>query len=235
MLASQSSARAAVRNKNGCLLRGIQRCAACDCGMVHTYTSKGNRRYRYYICAKAQQHGWKTCPAPSLPAAEIERFVVDEIRCVGRDRALVAATVAETRRQRDEAIQRLKRERTALERQRRDDAVEIGRVGAADGQSGAKQAQVEERLSASFQRLAEIREELDDLTRSAPSDGEVAAVLAGFDGLWESLAPWEQAEAMCHLIGRVDFDAASGNVAITFNPTGLKTLEAAGKLEETAA
>jgi site-specific DNA recombinase len=86
------------RNNHGALLRGILRCAACDCGMTPTYTSKGNRRYRYYVCNKAQQRGWKQCPKPSISAAVIERLVVDEIRCIGRDPAIVAATVAETRR-----------------------------------------------------------------------------------------------------------------------------------------
>jgi len=82
----------AVRNKHSALLRGILRCASCDCGMVHTYTSKGRRRYRYYVCTQAQQRGWHTCPSPSLPAGAIERCVVDEIKCIGRDPAVLAAT-----------------------------------------------------------------------------------------------------------------------------------------------
>jgi site-specific DNA recombinase len=48
----------AVRNKHGALLRGLLRCAPCGCAMSHTYTAKGNRRYRYYVCGTAQQRGW---------------------------------------------------------------------------------------------------------------------------------------------------------------------------------
>ena len=47
----------AVRNKHGALLRGLLRCAACECGMSHTYSAKGNRQYRYYVCTRAQQRG----------------------------------------------------------------------------------------------------------------------------------------------------------------------------------
>ena len=59
---------------------------------------KRTEPYRYYVCNNAQQHGRATCPAPSVPAGEIERFVVEEIKAIGRDPAPVAATLAESRR-----------------------------------------------------------------------------------------------------------------------------------------
>ncbi len=34
-------------------------------------------------------------PSKSVPAAEIERFVVEQIRCIGRDKGLIDATLAE--------------------------------------------------------------------------------------------------------------------------------------------
>jgi site-specific DNA recombinase len=61
----------AVRNKHGALLRGLLRCRACDCGMSHSYSSRGSRRYRYYVCQRAQKKGWQACPSPSVPAGEI--------------------------------------------------------------------------------------------------------------------------------------------------------------------
>ena len=46
---------AAVRNKFGALLKGILHCAACNCAMSPTHSTKGgNRRYRYYLCTAAQ-------------------------------------------------------------------------------------------------------------------------------------------------------------------------------------
>ena len=38
------------KNKYGALLRGVLFCAHCDTAMMHTYTAKGPRRYRYYVC-----------------------------------------------------------------------------------------------------------------------------------------------------------------------------------------
>ena len=76
------------------LLRGLARCTACDRAMSHSYTRRRTRRYRYYVCTAAQNQGWQACPSPSVPAAELERFVVDEVRTIARDRSLVAATWA---------------------------------------------------------------------------------------------------------------------------------------------
>lgn len=66
------------------LLRGLVRCTACGCPMTHNFTTKAgtssSRRYRYYVCAKAQKQGRETCPAPSLPAGDLERFVVGTLK-----------------------------------------------------------------------------------------------------------------------------------------------------------
>ena len=86
-------------NKYGALLKGLIRCASCDCAMLHSYTNKGNRRWRYYVCRKAQQHGWTSCPAPSLPAPEIERFVAEQIKGIVASPEMLEATLEQVRQQ----------------------------------------------------------------------------------------------------------------------------------------
>ncbi|MBX3356690.1 MAG: recombinase family protein [Phycisphaeraceae bacterium] len=66
------------------LLRGRLRCRACDCAMVHVLSGRGTKRYRYYICSKANRTSRSSCPAPSLPAAEIERVVIQQLATVMR-------------------------------------------------------------------------------------------------------------------------------------------------------
>ena len=124
----------ATRTKHAALLRGMLRCATCNCAMSHSFTSRGHRQYRYYVCQRAQTHGWQACPSPSIPAGEIERFVVNEIKCVGRDPQVIKETFVQARRQAEEQIDRLKSERAGLVRQLRDSHGAIGRL-AADVQS----------------------------------------------------------------------------------------------------
>src|SRR5690606_35019812 len=85
-----------VRNKYGALLRGLLRCKCCDSSMTHTFTSKNRQNmYRYYRCVHAIKAGQDTCTTGSLPAMEIERLVIDEIRGLARDESLLKQVLNE--------------------------------------------------------------------------------------------------------------------------------------------
>jgi site-specific DNA recombinase len=57
-----------VRNPQNALLAGRLFCTRCDQPMVATYSSKGKRRYHYYVCRSARQKGWQSCPTKSVSA-----------------------------------------------------------------------------------------------------------------------------------------------------------------------
>jgi hypothetical protein len=52
--------------------------------MTPGYTAKSKRRYRYYRCTRALREGNGRCPSPSLPAPEVEDYVVARLRAFGR-------------------------------------------------------------------------------------------------------------------------------------------------------
>jgi site-specific DNA recombinase len=62
------------------LLAGLLFCKSCERPMIATYTAKGGRRYRYYVCQGARQKGWKSCPTKSVPASLIEDSLVSQLR-----------------------------------------------------------------------------------------------------------------------------------------------------------
>ena len=82
------------RRDPGALLQGLLHCLPCGCAMIASHTTKGNKRYCYYVCAAAQKHGWQTCPAPSVAAGAIERLVVEQIHRSGLDPATPDQTAA---------------------------------------------------------------------------------------------------------------------------------------------
>src|SRR5690606_38804518 len=60
-----------VCNTNNALLKGLVRCVHCECSMIHHAVSKPAdpsakpssskaKMWRYYVCAKAQKHGWSS-------------------------------------------------------------------------------------------------------------------------------------------------------------------------------
>jgi site-specific DNA recombinase len=95
-----STGGAIVRNQFGAVLKGLLRCVPCGCAMTPSHTTRnGARRYRYYVCSSAQKRGWATCPSKSIPADPIEAFVVNQIRAVGRDPALLHEVLGQARAQ----------------------------------------------------------------------------------------------------------------------------------------
>ncbi|MBI5787674.1 MAG: recombinase zinc beta ribbon domain-containing protein [Candidatus Schekmanbacteria bacterium] len=127
-----------VRNKYGALLRELLYCIPCKCAMVHSFTTKDkNKRYRYYVCSKAQKQGWNTCPTKSLPAAEIERFVIDQIRGIGTDPDLLAETIRQAQVQGEKRIEELMREQRILEGELKRYHTEVRQLIAAGGKNSA--------------------------------------------------------------------------------------------------
>lgn len=79
-----------LRNKYSALLKGLVQCSSCGGAMIHTYVQKKTTRYRYYICAIAHQRGWNKCETRSVSAPELEGAVINTLRNVARDPAILS-------------------------------------------------------------------------------------------------------------------------------------------------
>jgi site-specific DNA recombinase len=221
---------APVRNQFGALLKGLLRCVPCDCAMTPAHTTRnGTKRYRYYVCTAAQKRGWHTCPSKSIPAGEIEQFVVQKLHAIGQDSALRNETFAAACAQGRVRIEELTSEGRTLARDIEKLHAEIHAL-IADGMNKdskpdlSRLADLQERIRLAEQRATEINEEIRVLDGASVSESEVASALSLFAPVWDSLTPREQARIVQLLVQRVDYDGAEGRVAITFHPSGIKTL-----------
>jgi site-specific DNA recombinase len=221
-----------VRNQFGALLKGLVRCVPCQCGMVANHTTKSvpgkiTKRYRYYVCQNAQSRGWHTCPSPSVPAPELEQFVVAQIKAVGKDAELVAETLAESRRQREELMGKLQVEQRMLERELHRynyELRELVALGKSNGLTTDRMADVQDRMKVAEQRATDVREQMVALSREMVNAREVGEACSLFDPMWETLPSREQARILHLMIERIDYDGVNGTVSITFHPNGIKTL-----------
>jgi site-specific DNA recombinase len=201
--------------------------------MVHTYTTKPNgRHYRYYVCLTAQKRGWHVCSTKSVPAHELEQFVVDQIRAIGRDPALVKACATKAREATKARIDTLKAELDALTRAARKCGNEV-RDLAGDVTRAAAMADAQDRLRATERRQKDVTNELEDLKRDLVDDDTVAEALAQFGPVWETLSPREQARLISLMVSRVTYNADAGTVVLTFRTGASEAL--AAKPEEIAA
>jgi site-specific DNA recombinase len=220
---------ASTRGRSGAVLQGLLRCTACDCAMTPTHTTKAGRKYRYYVCSAAQKAGRATCPSKSVPAGAVEKFVVDRIRCVGRDPDLVRETVAAARRLEEGKLAELAAERHGWEREVREAAAEAKVVsarltGTDSGGALARLGELRDRAAQAEGRLAKVRAQADDQLAHRVDPAAVGTALRQFDGVWENLTPREQAKLVGLLVERVEYDGRDRSVAISFHPAGIRAL-----------
>ncbi len=83
------------KTKHHPFLKGLRACAPCDCCITYCWSKRGPKIYSYYTCARSRDHGADTCPIHSLPAADLERLVVEEIAAICRDPSLTEAVTIE--------------------------------------------------------------------------------------------------------------------------------------------
>jgi len=232
LTANSRDGNSTVRNRSGAILRGLLRCGACDSALTPAYTKKGGRIYRYYVCHTAQTKGWDTCPTKSVPAAEVEKFVVDRIRAIGKDPNLCRETFRR-------ALAQLSAQRRGLKVEAKRVAGETGKaredveklVGAvSEASKGAREAilvaleKAQQRLTTLENRTAEIRGQEETLKGCEVDEEGVARTLAAFDPIWEVLHTPEKERILRLLIEKVSYDGRCGELAITFRPTGIAAL-----------
>jgi site-specific DNA recombinase len=216
-----------VRNKYGALLRGLLICGNCDHTMVHNFTGRGGKRYRYYTCTHAIKNGRKKCQSGSLPAAEIERVVVDQIRCIADDPALRNEVLQQAQAKLDAELNELGTERRRVEKELAWHHAEILKLavdGAASSATTARIADLHDQVARGETRLAELRNDIAEREKDQLNAADIEAAFADFDSIWESLTPREQAQLIALLVARVEFDAAGSTIEISFHPSAIKAL-----------
>jgi site-specific DNA recombinase len=213
--------RHAPRHPWSALLTGIIECAVCGSAMVPSYCAKGGRRYGYYTCRKLKDHGASACPGSRVAQGTVEAAVLERLREIGRDPAILEATVsaarAEADRQRAERqadAQRAGTEATRL-------AAEIDDVVARGGDG----PEVRRRLNilrdahdAATGRATNAKEALTALRTQTIEPDDVRGAIESFGPAWDELFPKERSRLVRLVVGRVSADGRTGAVEITLQP-----------------
>ncbi len=163
-----------VKNRHGSILRGLLQCTPCGSGMTPSYACKNGRvKYRYYCCVAAQKKGWATCPSKSVPAGQMEQFVIEQIKSIGSDPGLQQEVIEILSRHHEEEREALVAEERLLDREIKRWTQEaknlVGQIKADEVSTvvTSRLAQVQERLAQETPRLAHVRQELARLAEWA--------------------------------------------------------------------
>ena len=208
------------RNKHGALLKGLVRCKHCGCAMSHHYASKGKRRYRYYVCITAQKKGWAACPFPSLPAGELERFVVERIKEAARDPKLLCDVIGRAKSHLHDQIEELRQQRQRRDfRARRinEDIRELAKTPHSPGVADDL-VRLNEELAKAEKAIVDINHQIVDLEQRAMGEDELTGAFESFEPMWQQLRPAEKTRLIHLLVQAIEYDGEAEEIGITYHP-----------------
>ena len=196
------------RSQTPAMLRGLLRCGSCGTSMGVTFSKKGERRYRYYLCQRANKNGYDACPVRSVPAGDIEQAVLIQLRRIFQAPEVLAATLRSVEAREAEERDRLTAMKDELDRELA--VVKSAAANLLQTRLDSGQAFVGEelgRLDAQRQdleaRLRDVEGQLRFLARNPVTPEGTAEELARLDNIWDNLVPAEQQRIMEILVDQV--------------------------------
>jgi site-specific DNA recombinase len=219
---------ATVRNKLGALLRGLLFCVPCGTAMMHTYTMRKSKRYRYYVCYNAQQQGWKCCETKSVSAQAIETAVLDSIRRIGTDpklaEAVAAAALDQVASQRVALDLELDAQRRSLRGLNQSLAREAADTSVDSGQRFDRIVALQREIETAEHHMTELVAERKSCDHDRINANDLRTTLDEFDSVWSSLVVMEQEQLIQLLVAKVGYDGRTGKVTVNFRSAGAKEL-----------
>ena len=216
----------------GGILNGILRCKACGCGMSHSFTKKADgRRYRYYVCNNATKTGWKSCPHPSLPAGEIESFILNEIRNIGLDEKLIEDVVRKTEMSIQHESKAHKKQLKLLLKELSEQQKQLSGIMAVPEPDVVAADKMQGQIAITQRSINNAKERLGIMEASTFSARDIRDACRRFDPLWDTLSSKEQWRTLKTLLESVEFDSATESVNINFAPGGVKKITKETKQE----
>ena len=202
------------KNRHGAVLKGILTCAKCRSPMIHSTSGRPTTKasgqaatvtYRYYICKTTQLSGRKKCGGGSVPADQVERYVIDKIKGSLCNPAVVSAVLDLRRGSIEREIRDLSSRRELLARG-------IGPTDTAPADVAAANAR-----TATERAITELDGQIRGLTETLPTREATAAGLGDFNMLWANLCPTERSNLIALLVCEVRWDDAAEEITIVRN------------------
>jgi site-specific DNA recombinase len=199
--------------------------------MTHSVSSRRRqaKRYRYYVCGGAAKRGRKTCPRPSLPAEEVERFVLAQLQSLTIDEDLLSDTCNRVRRSVDDRRRDLTKERSTLVAaiHQTEKAIDALSTPADDHDRDAARIQslatLTDQHRRDCKRLDEVNDQLQTIETALPDRVAILRAVKDIETLWDHLTIGERSRLMSLLIERIEHDPVEGNLSITLSPAGLQS------------
>jgi site-specific DNA recombinase len=220
-------------SKTPALLKGLLVCGHCKTPMGITYTKKDGKKYRYYLCQRANKSGYDDCPIRSVPAGDIENLIMMQVRKILNTPEIAAETFRLVAKR--EKIMRERLDGRAVELKN-----ELDTLRSADERlqnSTTKSvhliadelATIESKIERLSRELASIEVERDFYEGHSLSEKDLSNELQRLTGLWDELFPGERNRIIRLLLDEVVLTEHGVDIALLVDHVEGLSLEMKGE------
>ncbi|MBU0993215.1 MAG: hypothetical protein KJ737_12035, partial [Proteobacteria bacterium] len=164
-------------------------------------------------------------------AQTIEKFVVDQIRKIGKDVVLFEQTYLNAGREIENKLQALDQDKLINQNKLRKHTDEMKRlIENLSSDTGislpvqSRMADLQELILTDEKQLEALLKEIEALKKIRLTKKDFKDVFSSFDPVWETLSIREQVRIIRLLIEQIGYDGEKKKIAITFRPAGIKCL-----------
>ncbi len=105
------------QNKYELLFLGLIRCGVCGSQMSNSSKEKNGKLYLYYRCIQAIAKGKNTCTVRTLAADEIENFLIQQFKELGKNQTLLKKSIEKANSLAKKGLEPLRKEKERAEAQ----------------------------------------------------------------------------------------------------------------------
>jgi len=220
------------QNKYNLLLLGILKCGACGSSMTayprpKTLKDGTKKMYLYYKCRSVLDGDKTECKVRSVPAREIENFVINKLKVMGRDRKVLDNILGRVNREARRAIAPMMKEKSELMKKlqqiKKEDQALINFIKRSGDKLSKKKGdailnehlELEKNKEEIEKRIAQIDAEVSVRKRHVIDVDTVAKHLKDFAELIEELEPKEKVRLIQLIVKEVEYHPEKEKIKIS--------------------
>jgi site-specific DNA recombinase len=219
---SQNSASGEKRHRTRMesLLRGLIYCSSCGAAMYQTYSASKERRYRYYVCSRAQQQNDSSCAARSVSAPAVEDAIIASVQRVSLHPRVLEESTRVMRLRLNEQLVLLREELNGVQARVKNLKSQVARLREP---TADRKAELSEQIGSGEARAIALKRDIM-LRERERADGDLYKTLESFEGLWKAMNIHEQGLLLRQLVEKVGYEGRTGKVTVSFKSASIKRL-----------
>ena len=216
------------KDKYESILRGLIRCVCCGSIMTSYFAYSRGRKYYYYRCTKVNHLDRTACKIRVAPAKEVERLVIDRLKVLSDDRALLDKIIQKAKMETSDILPSLRQEiniQNGELRKVEGEASNLLNVLSSEGQDVKKNRFVLKRLSELEEKghiieakIQEIKLSIEKLENQVINAEIIQQNFRRFSEVFEELTPSDKRELLQLLIKEILYDKDHSKIKIALRP-----------------